>query len=132
MVDPTVDLAQLKQSVGLMASVAELQETYNIVAGLLAGVRAEERQRMLLVMERLVLGDLGHKCNLKFGKNDWSAQACSVCGVPLEQEGQAVWLISRWENSSVMLTLCPEHANQTFEVDVDLLTGKFLSEIVPG
>jgi hypothetical protein len=127
-----VDLAQLKKSAGLTASLEELQETYDTLSGLLARRDAAERQRMLLVMERMVLGDVGHKCTVKFGKNDWSGRTCSVCGVPLEGEGQAVWWISRWENASLMLSLCEEHARQTFEVDVDLLSGEFRSEIVPA
>jgi hypothetical protein len=124
-----VDLAQLKKSVRLTASLDELRRMYDKLADVLNGLGDAEQQCMLLIMERMVLGDLGHKCTIKFGKNSWNGQNCCICGVPLEQEGRAVWLISRWENTSVMLCLCDEHAHQAFEVDVDLLTGKFTSKI---
>jgi hypothetical protein len=124
-----VDLAKLKKAVGLTASLDELQKMYDKLADLLSGSGSAEQQSMLLIMERLVLGDVGHKCTIKFGGNSWNGQKCCICGVPLEQEGQAVWLISRWENTSVMLCLCDEHSRQTFEVDVDLLSGRFTSKI---
>lgn len=127
-----VDLATLKQTVGLSASLEELRKMHDKLADLLSGVGSAEQQDMLLIMERQVLGDTGHKCTIKFGHNSWDGQTCCICGVPLEQEGQAVGLISRWENMSVMLCLCEQHAKQTFEVDVDLLTGRFASEIGLG
>lgn len=124
-----VNLAQLKTLPGVTASKEELQAMHDKLAGFINGLEDPEKRNMLLIMERIVLDGRGHKCTIKFGQNQWSGQKCSVCGISLEQEGQAVWLISRWENSSVMLFLCDEHARDTFEVDADLLTGELMTEI---
>jgi hypothetical protein len=124
-----IDLGNLKKQLQLTASIDELRKMYDKIDAFLAPLTVEQRQLCLLIMERLALGDKGHLGTLKFGHNTWNGNKCCVCHVPLEQEGQAVWLISRWENSSVMLCLCKVHAEQTFEVDVDILTGALKSKI---
>lgn len=124
-----IDLATLKSRLRLSASIESLRTAYDQAHAFLAPLSVEDQQLNLLVMERLVLGDTGHLATLKFGRNSWNAQHCCICGVPLEQQGQAVWLISRWENSSIMFSLCELHSQSTFEVDVDLLTGESKSQI---
>jgi len=124
-----LDLGQMKRRINLDASVEKLRKLHDQAIEYLEPLDTEDQQLLLLVMERLVLGTVGHKATVKFGKNSWNGQKCSVCRVPLEAEGQAVWLISRWENSSVSLCLCELHAQQTFEVDVDILTGELKSQI---
>lgn len=63
-----VDLAQLKKSVGLTTSLDELRRMYDKLADLLDRLGVAEQQCMLLILERMVLGDLGHTCTIKFGK----------------------------------------------------------------
>ena len=124
-----IDLAKMKQSVGLTTPIGKLRDLHDRLCPILENMTPEEQQCMLLIMERLVIGKLGHKCTIKFGENVWNGQHCCICNVPLEQEGQAVWFISRWEKTSVMLCLCEEHSKETFEVDVDILTGALRSQI---
>jgi hypothetical protein len=124
-----IDLGELKRKANLSAPIEKLRELYDQASGYLAPMSTEDQQLSLLILERLVLDTHGHVATVKFGHNYWSGQKCSVCAVPLEAKGQAVWLLSRWENSSVMLCLCDTHAKQTFEVDVDILTGKWKSQI---
>jgi hypothetical protein len=124
-----VDLGEMKRKANLSTSLEKLRDLHDRAFAYLEPMDTEEQQVSLLIIERLVLGTLGHLATIRFGHNDWSGGKCSVCGVPLEAKGQAVCLISRWENSSVMLCLCETHSRETFEVDVDVLTGKWKSQI---
>ncbi|HYX29429.1 MAG TPA: hypothetical protein VE863_12765 [Pyrinomonadaceae bacterium] len=124
-----IDLAKLKKAVGLTMSLDDLRKIYDKLADFLSQSDTVEQQCMLLIMERMVLGDAGHACTLKFGHNSWNGEKCCICGVPVEQEGQAFVIISRWENQFIGLYLCEQDSKQTFEVDVDLLTGRFTSNI---
>lgn len=124
-----IDLARMKERVNLTMPVGRLRELHDAVYSVLQERPPADQQAMLLIMEQAVLEKVGHVCTIKFGKNEWSGKRCSVCQVPMEGEGQAVWLISRWENASVFLCLCEKHASETFEVDIDILTGALTSKI---
>lgn len=124
-----IDLAGIKKAVGLQAPLEKLRVLHDQVFEVVNKQSPEDKECTLLILQRLVLEKQGHLCTIKFGQNSWNGQRCCICGVPLEQEGQAVWLISRWENSSRMLCLCDTHSQETFEVDVDMLTGEIRSQI---
>ena len=125
-----IDLGEMKRNINLTAPTEKLRELHDKATEFLKPMDTEDQQLTLLILERLVLGKEGHQATVKFGKNVWSGKKCSVCGVPLQAEGDAVWIISRWENSSVMLCLCDTHAQETLEVDIDILTGKLKSQSV--
>jgi hypothetical protein len=124
-----IDLGKLKSDVHLTASIEKLNDLHGKALDCLKSLDAADQQSLLLIMERLVLGSRGHHATVKFGKNVWSATICAVCGAPLDAKGQAFWLISRWENASRMLCWCETCSKETFEVDIDILTGNVTSQI---
>jgi hypothetical protein len=109
--------------------VEKLRHLHDQAVEYLDPINAGDQRLSLLIIERLVLDKIGHKITVRFGKNGWSGEKCSVCEAPLTAEGQALRLISRWENSAVMLCLCETHARESFEVDVDVITGALKSEV---
>jgi hypothetical protein len=127
-----LDLVKLKEDLRLTASLETMTTLHGQLEAFLKPLDEADRNLSLFLLERMVLGSKGHLVTLKMGHNVWSAKKCSVCGVPIDAEGQAFWMLSRWEQSSIMLTLCDLHARETFEIDFDLLTGSPLSELAPS
>src|SRR5260370_34110769 len=123
------DLGSMKKSIRLAHSIGELQELYDKADAFLKDLSTEDQQVLLLILERIVLEQARHRATIKFGKNHYDGEHCSVCRVPLEQEGQQFIVISRWENTVMDFFLCDTCAQSRFEVDVDVLTGRPLSKI---
>ena len=122
-----IDFAEMKYKTS--APIGKLRKLHRHAAAYLKSMNEEDRRLSLRIIERLVLGTTGHKATIKFGGDRWRSEKCSVCGVRVQEKGQGVWLISRFEKSSVMLFLCETHASDTFEVDIDILTGALKSKI---